>query len=750
MKLQNLSIIFLVIAIPLILILSYYLNLQQDTLELQAQYDLKLAEATKEGIKAFEVNTVDWTEWTNNQTNVTRRNNAMATINTFLTSLSNNLNISGTAKEYITNYIPASAVTMYDGYYVYAPTYVPIPWETPEGVQLYYDEADDILTDDSENGANLPAYKAGATATDFKERVYKYTNSAGTVITTTYTVKFVTDIEQAETEYKHMLSNQIAYSARYSKTHPATNVIVNYTLDNRIYVYGTINGDYIEKDGYLVYFDGTANLPRIELKTYDPKNEDDIHVIKGINNSIYGNTVIEAEILEEQVLYYDEDEDKYKLETFKYIYDIEDEKWYYDEDVTVENFFQIKKSDKTREYMRNEPDIKIDTVGCKFKSVSVLWGNDTDTTEYKKIYQILNGKDKGKWCISIQDDPVDLKNAGIEEIDTELKDRIADLGLDQANFTEIYRDYSAISYYVEAYAFTNWARQNLSGVKQEIYSEADNKYEPTDIKVEGTAADIFNITQNNDPEMPYSPIVLHKKQIMKDHITTNLNLSISNYGRGTYQFKMPVLTDSDWEQVFSNISLITFFQGIPIGLKYYNNYAIATSNTNREYVDPGELYFTGADNTYHRVYCEKCGNITYTGYRSVEYTLREYVKHDYSGNITEGPIYYYQHDKYNDGDDSETACYYCLVNKENFTYTTNDTIAYIQTKAYNEALARERYYQKEKLTGKLVEDITIYVRRKSLAVTNTDIVFILDDSSSMTSDFTAVENSACVIFTLDL
>ena len=48
MKIQNLSIIFLVITIPLIMILTYYLNLQRDTLELQAQYDAKLSEATKE------------------------------------------------------------------------------------------------------------------------------------------------------------------------------------------------------------------------------------------------------------------------------------------------------------------------------------------------------------------------------------------------------------------------------------------------------------------------------------------------------------------------------------------------------------------------------------------------------------------------------------------------------------------------------------------------------------------------------
>ena len=117
------------------MILSYYLNLQRDTLELQAIYDTKLSEATKEGIKAFEVNTVDWASKKQND-----RSNTMAMINAFMTSLSNNLNISGTAKELMENYIPAIAVTMYDGYYIYAPTYTPITKENTDGVQLFYNE----------------------------------------------------------------------------------------------------------------------------------------------------------------------------------------------------------------------------------------------------------------------------------------------------------------------------------------------------------------------------------------------------------------------------------------------------------------------------------------------------------------------------------------------------------------------------------------------------------------------------------
>ena len=164
MKIQNLAIIFLVITIPLIVILSYYLNLQQKTLKLQAEYDTKLAESTKEGIKAFEVNTVDWSEWVSEVSSEKIRDNVQATVNTFLTSLANNLNISGTAKEYMLNYIPAIAVTMYDGYYIYAPTYVPITVEDENGVQLFYDIESgnkNKVSQDSENSMILYEAKEG-------------------------------------------------------------------------------------------------------------------------------------------------------------------------------------------------------------------------------------------------------------------------------------------------------------------------------------------------------------------------------------------------------------------------------------------------------------------------------------------------------------------------------------------------------------------------------------------------------------
>jgi len=374
MKLQNLAIIFLVITIPLIMILSYYLNLQQETLELQSEYDTKLGEATKEGVRAFEINTVDWSEWVSYKTTTTQREEVKAAVNTFISSLANNLNVSGTAKEYMVNYLPAVVATMYDGYYVYAPNYIPIPIEDEHGVQLYLDKTTVPfqLTTNYNGGKNLPAYEPKDSTTGV-DAVYTDENGVDK------TIKVVTDIENANTEYKHILSNHIPYVAKYSKESENTNVVVNYTLDNRIYVYGTVKGESVAEDGYLVWFETDPELPRISVTTDDPKDDSNIEVHKGVNNSKYGNTSIETEILEEQVLY--SVGGMYQLGTFKYIYDIKHNKLYYDE--TKDDFFTIDSDTKEKEFISDGANIR-------YKSVSVLWGDDSKATEYKKIYQVLN------------------------------------------------------------------------------------------------------------------------------------------------------------------------------------------------------------------------------------------------------------------------------------------------------------------------------------------------------------------------
>lgn len=767
MKIQNFAIIFLVIAIPIILLLAYYLHLQQETLRMQIDYNAKLSEATKEGIETYEINSVEL------ETLNTERENVEATINSFITSLSNKLNIYGTAREYIENYLPAIVFTAYDGYYTYAPNQI----------------LEDIKTN------------TGEIVVDNETKTIKFKENSGTTI----------DIsDSTKQQYSHSLSNKIAYSAAYSGTtgHDYIDLTINYTLDNRVYIYGNIGGTIIEdwnknyKDGYLVYFDNYENgidkndiktlMPKVQanknttggsttyewqLTTYEEKADLYKIVYKGKATTNYNGIAmanngieIEPEILEERIAYRD-GLFREKNATFKYVYTVEHStmetgKLYYDEERG--DFFYLD-SYKQRKFITNDEK-------TYYKTVSVLWEDGTNTTDAKnitkhiKLYQPLNGPRKGEWFYP------KLTEDGKIKKDSENKPEIdfsKSVEVNRDNRNVIYYDYSAISYYVESFALTNWVRINL-GEATELYctaitvNEQNYSYDVATTTI--TDDKIFKIDENNDPETEGTAIVTHRKKIMKDNIMANLNLAISNYNNNNsdYHYQIPVLTEADWEKLFRNISLLTFFQGVPIGLKEYNNYAIETSTINKEYVDPYEIYFSSQVNTYavekvkridppsyeiiiknftehhsnyedtnfHRVNCTKSGLATYTGYRAWEYVQSsqesglKFYKHDYENRMVEGSslgtgigwFYDYYEDK-----NSELACYYCIINK-NYKQSEIRATTERSNKSYNEALARERYYQKEKIG---IISGTMYVQTVNNSYRIPNMLLILDASGTM-------------------
>ena len=59
MKLQGLSVVCVLIVLPLILVLTYYIQLQVDTITLQNAYDSKLLDSTYDAMSAFELNTAN-------------------------------------------------------------------------------------------------------------------------------------------------------------------------------------------------------------------------------------------------------------------------------------------------------------------------------------------------------------------------------------------------------------------------------------------------------------------------------------------------------------------------------------------------------------------------------------------------------------------------------------------------------------------------------------------------------------------
>lgn len=119
MKLQNLIIIFLAIALPVILILSIFVELQVETAMIKANYNDYLVSATHETVVAFQINTLN-----NKYSSVsdTKIRDIEAAINVFSSSLANSFGRTGSSKSYMMAYVPALVFSLYDGYYIYSPT----------------------------------------------------------------------------------------------------------------------------------------------------------------------------------------------------------------------------------------------------------------------------------------------------------------------------------------------------------------------------------------------------------------------------------------------------------------------------------------------------------------------------------------------------------------------------------------------------------------------------------------------------
>lgn len=190
MKIQGLAVIAIIIILPMSIILSSYSKNQIKTLQLQTQYDSKLQNATYDAIKAFQLNMSNSS--TSDLANSKMRD-INASVNTFYNSLASHFNMVGYGKDVLQNYVPAIVYTLYDGYYIYS------------------------------------AYKNTLdTADEFDENASFKNN---------------TEI--------YGLKPYIYYSCRY-KPNSNSDFTITYSLDSYITIQGVINGESVNKSGYLL------------------------------------------------------------------------------------------------------------------------------------------------------------------------------------------------------------------------------------------------------------------------------------------------------------------------------------------------------------------------------------------------------------------------------------------------------------------------------------------------------------------
>lgn len=241
---------------------------------------------------------------------------------------------------------------------------------------------------------------------------------------------------------------------------------------------------------------------------------------------------------------------------------------------------------------------------------------------------------------------------------------------------------NAFEYYYNAYEFTETVSNLLKDISQDDVVDPNTQKTLGDpsmktvrnnyFSVNTGNEKIFVVSDDNDPLMSGSTFNENRIAVIRKSIETNLSAAISNYNRysdDTYEFSMPKLNEVDWGKLTSNVSVMTFLQGIPIGHKYYNNYCVITNNNNEEVVKEENIYVIteeGGNREYHMAGCKKLMETSSTILKAFANTtfMRQTVR------ISEGDYRYFypQTTKVNPNNESDTAlhnltgCYYCIVN----------------------------------------------------------------------------------------
>lgn len=610
MKLQYIAVLFVIIILPISLVMSSYIQNQIDAITLQTAYDKNLISATYDAVVAFQLNT------TNNKYSSisdSKIRDIEASVNTFYNSLNTSMMEYAQAAKDLETYIPAMLFTLYDGYYIYT-SYDNVYSKVGEGK----DEEVQITLD----GKN----------------------------------------------YQNGLKPYVYYSAKY-KLQNGNIIVVNYTLDNEITVYGDVgdgNG-YVTKSGYLI---------NPQYVTDIDKDSKTLKYGKG-NNKI----TIKPEKLTEHLITLN-DKGIATEGDYNYIF-YQNKKIYQNVGDTSEiEYFWYDNYMKT---VVNDPDIKAYLESTKKYSDD---GNTIMSTSAFDYYYEA-------WDFSLN---WVIKYLGkITQANTvKNEDGVTEIGQNNIDYVD----------------------PETGEVKKYLSEDTGNN-------------PIFDTTKsNNDPLLSDSVFNNHRLAVIRRTIETSLNTVISNYHTTTlYDYAMPVISDDDWYRILNNVSMVTFMQGMTIGYRYYSNYAIVTNNVNKEVVKTENVYIVVEDGNgnreYHQPGCKELldniQNKKIEAYPTASFQ-RQSIR--VSENSEDDIHFYYQTRGVEDSNGIVnnkkilTGCYNCIVNAT-ANYDIDDiisgndlidfqnkienggdgTVAYkISNNAYQKvrtayltALARERY-----------------------------------------------------------
>lgn len=193
----------------------------------------------------------------------------------------------------------------------------------------------------------------------------------------------------------------------------------------------------------------------------------------------------------------------------------------------------------------------------------------------------------------------------------------ASVAKDATTFNK-YKDFikgnnSAYKYYRDAYEFTTWVRENLGSLNSGHAVDATTGNSITTFApytVFGTDEDTSDKITSGPESTKYiqdadSDFNAHRSDVIRYTITKNLSTAIAGYNNyfenSESDFIMPNISETDWEIIENNISIITFLQGFKIGGRDYNKYSVVANNLTKEYIDEKDIYILCNDKTYYKI-----------------------------------------------------------------------------------------------------------------------------------------------------
>ena len=230
MKLQTLTVIFILILLPITMVVSSYINTEINSITTQTMYDTRLTNATYDAIKSFQLN-----EQNSNDSDVTKEKmrNVEASINSFYSSLSAGMGVSGYTEDDLKDYIPCLLYGLYDGYYIYTSYSDSVSNEKTHGLKPYVYYTEEL---NSGNGQYTITYTLDNYIT-----IIGKDNENNTITKSGYLcLDDNLSISEENLTEEIVLDNEIIYSVPYVyKKFDGTKNIKYYYVNGTWYSYGT-------------------------------------------------------------------------------------------------------------------------------------------------------------------------------------------------------------------------------------------------------------------------------------------------------------------------------------------------------------------------------------------------------------------------------------------------------------------------------------------------------------------------------